>query len=162
MLQSGVTPNARLMSRYVQAANEHPSKRLNVTVRQSRKPDHIDAIVEVRDIKPQQYFFSLNNRGSNETGNFRAAVGYQHSNLFDRDHVFTASLTTSPTKLRDVLQIGAFYQIPVYQLAGSLSLFMAYSDVNSGDVGNFLTVQGAGFFVGARYSSVHCFGGSCI
>jgi hemolysin activation/secretion protein len=152
VLRSGVTPNARLMSRYVQAANEHPSKRLNVTVRQSRKPDHIDAVVEVRDIKPEQYFFSFNNRGSNQTGNFRAAVGYQHSNLFDRDHVFTGSLTTSPTKLRDVLQLGAFYQIPFYQLAGSLSLFVAYSDVDSGDVGNFLTVQGAGVFVGARYT----------
>ena len=33
VLVPGTTPNARLLSRYVQAANEHPSKRLNVTVR---------------------------------------------------------------------------------------------------------------------------------
>ena len=81
ILVPGTTPNARLLSRYVQAANEHPSKRLNVTVRQSRKPDHVDAVVEVRDIKPVQVFSSFNNRGSSQTGNTRISLGYQHSNL---------------------------------------------------------------------------------
>ena len=152
VLVPGATPNARLLSRFVQAANEHPSKRLNVTVRQSKKPDHIDAVVEVRDIKPQQFFMSLNNRGSDETGNFRAALGYQHSNLFGKDHVFTASYTTSPNRPEDVKQVGLFYQVPVYRHAGSLSAFFAFSDVDTGVVADIVDVSGAGLFYGARYT----------
>ena len=152
VLVPGATPNARLLSRFVQAANEHPSKRLNVTVRQSKKPDHIDAVVEVRDIKPQQIFMSLNNRGSDETGNFRAAFGCQHSNLFGRDHVLTASYTTSPNRIEDVKQIGLFYQIPVYRYAGSLSVFFAFSHVDTGVVADIVDVSGAGLFYGARYT----------
>ena len=151
VLVPGATPNARLLSRYVQAANEHPSKRLNVTVRQSKKPDHVDAVVEVRDIKPQQIFSSINNRGSSQTGNTRISLGYQHSNLWDRDHVITASYTTSPENWRNVTQLGLFYQIPFYKYAGSLSLFTAFSDVDSGEV-NDLSIAGSGRFFGARYT----------
>ena len=151
VLVPGATPNARLLSRCVQAANEHPSKRLNVTVRQSKKPDHVDAVVEVRDIKPQQIFSSINNRGSSQTGNTRISLGYQHSNLWDRDHVITASYTTSPENWRNVTQLGLFYQIPFYKYAGSLSLFTAFSDVDSGEV-NDLSIAGSGRFFGARYT----------
>ena len=152
VLIPGATPNARLLSRFVQAANEQPSKRLNVTVRQSKKPDHNDAVVEVRDIKPQQIFMSLNNRGSDETGNFRAAFGYQHSNLFGRDHVLTASYTTSPNRIEDVKQVGHFYQVPVYRYAGSLSVFFALSDVDTGVVADIVDVSGAGLFYGACHT----------
>ena len=109
-------------------------------------------MVEVRDIKPQQVFASLNNRGSSQTGNTRMSLGYQHSNLWDRDHVITASYTTSPENWRNVTQVGLFYQIPFYKYAGSLSLFFAYSDVDSGQVADFFQVSGSGRFYGARYT----------
>ena len=48
--------------------------------------------------------------------------------------------------------MGLFYQIPFYEYAGSLSLFFAYSDVDSGQVADFFQVSGSGKFFGARYT----------
>ncbi|HEX2828323.1 MAG TPA: ShlB/FhaC/HecB family hemolysin secretion/activation protein [Burkholderiales bacterium] len=149
-LKANSSPNIAEVGRNRSAANEHPSKTVEVTFRQSETPDSVDADVAVTDLPPQSFFLGLNNTGEPRTGHWRASVGYQHSNLWNRDHSLTASYTTSPDHFSDVKQYGFYYRIPFYSVSGALTLFYAFSDVNSGTVAGAFQVSGRG-----RFSGVH-------
>jgi hemolysin activation/secretion protein len=152
-LVSGETPDTSSLGRSLAIANEHPTKRVELTMREGTQPDTIDAEVKVQDVKPQQMFAAFNNTGRRETGNYRASIGYQHSNLFDRDHVVTASYTTSPGYWDEVKQAGVNYVAPFYGLGGTVSAFYVRSDVNiAGTFGGLFDVSGRGEFFGARYT----------
>ncbi len=147
-LRTGETPNSREVARSLMLANEHPAKRVAVFIRESDQPGHLDARVETRDVKPWQLFASLANTGSDETGGERLSVGYQHRNLWSRDHVLTLSYTTSPGHWDDVSQYGAYYRLPFYPWRSSLSVFYTHSDVEQGKVADFFDVSGKGTFQG--------------
>ena len=147
----GESPNTRPVQRALQIANDHPAKRATIVMRQSREvPDAIDAELQVRDVKPQQTYVSLSNTGTQATGDYRLSFGYQHSNLFDRDHSVTLSYTTSPDYWSDVRQFGIFYRIPLYSLGGSLHAYYTDSSANSGTIDSF-DVSGSGSFYGLQY-----------
>lgn len=150
-LRPGESPNLREIARDQALANEHPAKQVSVTMRQGTKPDTVDAEVAVRDAKPLRYFASLANTGSPQTGHWRASIGAQHSNLWDRDHSLTGSYTTSPGHWGDVSQYGLFYNAPFYAAGGALSAFTSYSDVSSGTIANVFQVSGRGRFSGLRW-----------
>ena len=150
-LKSGWTPNTRQISRSLLMANEHPTKNLAVFIRNSDKPDSINARIETRDMRPQQFFSSFSNTGNRATGHTRLSVGYQHSNLFNRDHIMTLSYTTSPGHFSDVQQFGGFYRIPFYKIGAGLSMFATHSKVDQGTVGEFFQVSGKGTFLGAGF-----------
>ena len=150
-LRKGESPNVSQVGRNRSAANEHPSKEVEVTFRQSDVPDSVDAEVAVLDQQPQSFFIGLNNIGERRTGNYRATVGYQHSNLWNRDHSVTATYTTSPDHFSDVRQYGLYYRVPFYSVAGALTVFYAYSDVNSGTIANAFEVSGRGKFAGIHW-----------
>src|SRR4029077_12077726 len=88
-LRKGASPNLFEVARNRAAANEHASKQVEITFRQSEIPDSVEADVAVQDPPPQSVFFGLNNIGEKRTGFYRATVGYQHSNLWNRDHSVT-------------------------------------------------------------------------
>lgn len=150
-LRPGETPNTRTLSRDLSRANEHPAKGLALTMRRSDTPDSVDAVLEVEDRSPASLFASLSNRGSRDTGDERLTVGGQYSNLFDADHVLTASYTTSPGHWSDVRQYGLTYRMPFYDLAADLTIVGTHSDVESGTVARFFEVTGAGTSVGAHW-----------
>jgi hemolysin activation/secretion protein len=90
-------------------------------------------------------------------------VGFQHANVFDRDHVLTLQYVTSPGKEDDpdklalppndnVLIAGAGYHIPLYSLGDSIDLVAGYANVDSGVVQNLFAVSGSGWFYAARYN----------
>ena len=152
-LRIGASPNTLAVARALQFANEHPSKRVAVFVKQEPGADGINARVEARDTRPYQIFASVNNTGTTNPGRTRAAVGLQHSNLFNRDHVLTATYTTSPENVSDVSQYGADYRLPIYSLATELEAFYTYSEIDQGTVANFFDVSGRGQFFG--FSATH-------
>lgn len=152
-LASGTTPNLREIARAQALANDHPSKQVAVTLQQGRVPDTVDAAVKVEDANPLQFFASLDNTGTKQSGHTRLGVGVSHSNLFDRDHSVTATYTTSPDGHRDDLQqYGLYYRAPFYGLGGALSAYYSKSDTNSGTVANFFNVSGRGEFAGIRWT----------
>lgn len=148
-LSSGVTPDSRRLTRDLQRANRHPSKRLALTMRRSETPAAVDALLTVRDQSPHSVFLSLNNRGSRDSGKERLSAGYQYSNLFGLDQVLTASYTTSPGNWSDVAQYGLSWKIPFNGIATDLTLLGSHSDVDSGLVADFFDVTGQGTVVGA-------------
>ena len=66
-------------------ANQNPSKRAEVRFRKSETAGMLDATVGVQDSRPLNVFLNLNNTGTDETGDLRATLGAQYSNLFNLD-----------------------------------------------------------------------------
>ncbi len=153
-LQEGETPNTHALSRALAVANFNTAKRTRLIFGRGETADTLDARIEAIDRNPQQLFTWLNNTGNEETTYSRLGVGYQHLNLFDRDHAFTATYTTSPEEPDKVHQFGLNYQLPLYRAASTLALFHVDSDVDSGIVADVFDVGGSGTASGVRYSQV--------
>ncbi len=151
-LRVGATPDTRELARQLQVANNHAAKQVTLRMKQASQPDSVDVTLAVRDQKPWKLFASLGNTGSDDTGDYRLGVGFQHANLFDLDHELTASYTTSPGHVGDVRQYGFDYRAPLYRYSGEVALFYSRSTVDTGVVAQVFDVSGAGRFVGASYT----------
>ncbi|HEX2826131.1 MAG TPA: ShlB/FhaC/HecB family hemolysin secretion/activation protein [Burkholderiales bacterium] len=159
-LKPGRAPDVRLLGQQLSLANEHPSKRVTLQIKEGTKPDAVDADLRVADVAPSQFFVSLiggtrdfDNTLNRNTGYTRLTLGYQHSNLFNRDHTATIAYTTSPDHVSDVTQIGVFYTIPFYGYNTMLSAYYTHSDIDSGSIGlgtQSFDVSGSGDFYGIK------------
>jgi len=151
-VREGATPSSQQIARNLQSLNEHPTKQTTVSLRSGASEDQVDVNVKVTDEKPTRVFLTLDNTGTGDTGYFRSGIGFQHSNLFNRDHVLTAQYITSPTKVDDVTIFGVGYRIPYYRWNSSLDLIAGYSDVDSGTVQGLFNVSGSGIIAAARWN----------
>lgn len=151
-VKEGETPNSNDIARNLQLAAEHPVKQTSVLLRSGAGEGLVDVNVKVVDDKPWRLVATLDSTGTADTGYLRLGVGYQHTNLFDRDHTISLQYITSPSKLNQVSIYGFGYRIPYYRLNSSLDLYAGYSDVDSGVVGNLFSVSGKGSIAGARWN----------
>jgi hemolysin activation/secretion protein len=151
-VKEGETPNSKDIARNLQITAEHPVKQTNVVLRSAASDDLVDVNIKVTDDKPWRGFLTLDNTGTSDTGYFRLGIGFQHSNVFNSDHVFTAQYVTSPTELDQVSVYGVGYRIPFYGLNSSLDLIAGYSDVDSGTVQGLFNVSGKGTIGSARWN----------
>lgn len=151
-VKEGETPNSRTIARNLQMTAEHPVKQTNVLLRSGESEDLVDVSIKVVDDKPWRVFFTLDNTGTSDTGYLRVGFGYQNTNLFNRDHMLTASYITSPTNVSDVTILGLGYRIPFYDLNSSLDLIAGYSNVSSGSVQGLFNVSGSGNIGAARWN----------
>jgi len=147
----GEAPDTAAIAKAVAIANRHPAKTVAVTVRQGEQPDTVDAEVKVSDRRPWTIFGLFNNAGSPQTKRSRMSLGVQHANLFDLDHVLTASATRSPQNFGGVRQYGVSYEVPLYALSGWASLSWVRSDIDTGVVENIADVSGAGRFWALKF-----------
>ena len=160
-LEIDKSPDVAELTGEMATANQHPSKRITLVIKESAAEQALDAEIRVRDVPTRQAFISLvghtrdeNNAINHGTGYSRVTFGYQAANLFDRDHVLTATYTTSPDHISDVTQVGLFYWIPFYGIQSSLSAYATYSDIQIGSLGvgsQSFDVSGRGEFYGLRF-----------
>ena len=153
-VKEGETPNSRDIARNLQLAGEHPVKQSNVLLRSGETEDVVDVNIKVTDDRPWRRFFTLDNTGTGDTGYLRAGFGFQHTNLFNRDHSLTAQYVTSPTDPSKVSIYGLGYRIPYYDLNSSLELIAGYSDVDSGVVQGLFNVAGSGIIGAVRWNYI--------
>lgn len=162
-LVPGESPDVNRLARQLSIANEHPARRLTITLRESARVDAIDADIRVRDVRPSQFFANLIGHSrdaynviNENTGYTRLTLGYQNSNLFDRDHVFTAAYTTSPEHPERVSQYALFYALPLYAHYSNVSVYYVRSDIDTGaipaGIGQSFHVSGRGEFYGLRWT----------
>jgi len=149
-LQAGVSPDSKLMTRQLQVAAYHPLKDVKLTFKKSDSPDQIDAEINVIDEDPQNFAVMLSNTGNTSTGEARLTGSYQHTNLWNLDHIVNLSYTTSPGHADDVKQYGISYSAPLYEYGGWLTGYYVESDVDTGSVGA-LDISGAGTILGLHY-----------
>ena len=149
-LREGQAPNFKLLAVQTAIANESQGKQVQVSLKESEVADRIDARLLVTESRPWNFSASLSNAGSDSTGRDRLALVGGHSNVFDRDHQFSAAYTTSLERIKDVKQLGLNYRIPLYRQGGVIGMVYTRSDV----VGNFgsFTSTGAGQTLGLNYS----------
>lgn len=160
-LEKGHSPDVADLAGEMATANQHPSKRITLVIKESQQPQALDAEIRVRDVPVRQTFVSLTGHTRDEdneindgTGYTRLTFGHQESNLFGRDHVLTFTYTTSPDHVHDVKQAGLFYWMPFYGLDSSLSAYATYSDIDIGAIGlgsQSFDVSGSGRFFGVRF-----------
>jgi hemolysin activation/secretion protein len=151
-LQTGAPVNTAALAANLRLANENPAKQTLVVLKPGARADEIDAEVRVADQRPYRFSLSLDNTGTSDTGDYRLGVGFQHANLFDRDHVLNLQYLTSPDRADDVLIVGAGYHIPLYALGDSIDLVAGYANVDSGVVQNLFNISGSGQVYAARYN----------
>ncbi len=151
-VKEGETPNSSDIARNLQIAAEHPVKQTNVLLRSGANEGLVDVNVKVIDDRPWRLVGTLDNSGTEETGKWRLGVGFQHTNLFDRDHSLSVQYITSPGHFNEVAIYGLGYRIPYYRLNSSLDVFAGYSDVDSGTVQGLFNVSGKGSIYGARWN----------
>jgi hemolysin activation/secretion protein len=154
-LRRGVTPSVNLLSRSLKLANENFAKKTNLQLKTGGRAQEIDATIAVKDEKPWRVGISADDSGDSQTGRSRLGLLLQHANVANRDHVLTFQYITSPEKLTDVSISSLCYYVPFYSWGGSLDLFGAYSNVNSGAVNVFsydMNISGKGTVLGLRYN----------
>ncbi len=151
-VQEGATPNSNEIARNLQIGAEHPVKQTSVLLRSGAAENLVDVNVRVKDDRPWRLVATLDNTGTTDTGLLRLGVGYQHTNLFDRDHQLSLQYITSPSQLDQVSIYGFGYRIPYYRLNSSLDFYGGYSDVDSGTVGGLFDVKGKGSIFGSRWN----------
>lgn len=156
-LKEGATPNVVDIGRHSRLANENPAKRTAVLLRAGENESQIDATIRVQDERPWRASVGLENTGSPTTGMWRLGFGFQHSNLFDRDHTLTVQYQLDPEpidRLDDLKILGVGYRIPFYDRNASLDLLAGYSSVGSAaTIANLpFNISGSGTIFGARYN----------
>ena len=154
-LVEGVTPSARKLSSNIRLANENPTRQMGVVLAVGEAENTVDAKVNVQDSSPHKFFLTLDNTGNQSTGMYRTGIGYQHNNLFNRDHAATFNYTTSPSHTNNVTQFSVSYRLPIYSLGDSIDLIAAYSDTDAGTtstVAGPLTFSGKGQVYSAHYN----------
>lgn len=154
-LAEGATPSARELSSNLRLANENPTRQMDVVLAVGEAENTVDAKINVQDSSPHKLFLTLDNTGNQNTGMYRTGVGYQHNNLFDRDHAATFNYSTSPSHVSNVSQFSVSYRLPIYSLGDSIDLIVAYSDTDAGTtstVAGPLTFSGKGHVYSARYN----------
>lgn len=128
-LTEGGSPNLRRLARETSVANENPSRKLVVALKQAEAGETIDATVRVSERAPWTVGASLSNAGTRETGRDRVTLSGSYNNLFDRDHVVGAAYTTSLEKPSRVKQYGLSYRAPLYTWGGVVYASYTDSDV---------------------------------
>jgi hemolysin activation/secretion protein len=151
-LREGETPNTKELSRSLKLANNHASKKLVLKFVEGQQADTIDADIAVSDRDPQVVFVSLDNSGNKDAEQWRSTLGYQHGNLFNKDHAVTATVTFAPEDPSATRQFGVSYHIPLYSHGGNLDFLVSDSEIDSGEVAEDVSVSGKGSVFGVTYS----------
>ncbi len=151
-LEKNKSPNTKALAASVKVANKHPSKKIQLTFKQSDDEDRVNANIKVMEPeRPYELSLNLNNTGSDSAGEYRLTGGAQYSNLWGLDHIINASYTLPPDHADTIKQYGATYALPVYSLGGWLNMYYASSSANTGVVASELTITGAGKMMGIHY-----------
>jgi hemolysin activation/secretion protein len=152
-LINGATPQVRRIDAEIQLANENPAKNVQVLLQPGDTPGSIAAKVTVAEQPVQRFTARMDNTGGERTGRWRAALGWMHANVADKDHVLAVELQTAPEDTKAVAVLGASYRAPLYGQAMAIDAYGAYSDVDAGSVGTQagdLAFSGQGYVVGTR------------
>jgi hemolysin activation/secretion protein len=151
-LREGEKPNTNAVAAAVLLANDNPARQVSVNFSPGTAPGDVDARIDVAEDKVSKTSVTLDNAGSRTTGRARIALGYQHANLFDRDHVLNLQAMTGLEHPSKSASLTAAYRVPFYQQRLSLDVIAAYSDSKSDttSIAGPLFFSGKGVYAGLR------------
>jgi hemolysin activation/secretion protein len=144
-VQLGTTPRLRDIDAELRIANENPSKQVQVLLKPGRRSGDAEVELQVQEQPLNRFTASLDNTGNDRTGDYRAAIGWQHGSITGHDDVLGVQLQVSPTEPQQVRVLSTGYRWPLYGQHMVLDAFAAYSDI---DGGSTATLAGDLRFVG--------------
>lgn len=155
VLQPGALINTVDMDKNLRLINDNPAKIVRVRLEPSNKPGLVDAKVQVVDQNPLAAYLTLDNSGTNATGDFRMGLALQHNDVFNKGHMASFQYITSPGRWSDVEVFGLNYKVPFYGLNSMLELAYSDSNVDAGILGlaggAAVSVAGAGTAAAIRW-----------
>lgn len=154
-LTKGATPNTSKIAQNIQLANENPAREIETVLSVDKDPRLIDAKVKVKATPSRKAFMTFDNTGTKTSGEYRTGFGFQHANMFNRDHVFTLNYITPPEKAGEVNLYSLSYRLPLYKLGDSIDFIAARSDVGASTtqtVAGPLQFAGSGDVLGLHYN----------
>lgn len=113
-LQLRMTPSLFELDRQLLMVNENPAKSVRVVFQPGEKHGQVEAMAIVEEQPLQRWTWSLDNSGSDSTGNYRMSLGYQHANIDDLDSSLNVRAVTSPTDPSRVGVVSASLKQPLY------------------------------------------------
>lgn len=160
-LNTNAAPALPALEAQLLLANANPVKRTSVVMEPGLQ-DTIDFTVRVEDTRSWRVATTLDNTGTPDTGELRFGVGFQHANLWNRDHVLSVQYVTAPHSdanpgqlalpFEDDVRIwGASYLVPLPRLRGSFEVHAGEANVDSGIVAGVFDITGSGSVAGARF-----------
>jgi len=148
--------NVRRVDTEIQMANENPAKTISVMLEPGDQFGAVNAFVTVQEQPVSRFTARDDNSGSKATGRWRAALGWQHANVWDLDHVFAVEAQTAPEDPQAVKVFSTSYRAPMYRHALALDAYYARSSVDGGKVDTAageLQFSGSGTIAGLRLSA---------
>lgn len=152
LLIEGESPNTTKLSQSIKFANQHPDKNITVEFTRGAGNNEIDSNIHVIEKSPQTTFLSVENTGSVEAESLRATIGYQHSNLFNKDHNLILTFTTTPEDTGSAQQYGLRYRIPIYSQSTNISFLIAESESSTGTLADDSLITGKGSLKSFEYT----------
>lgn len=152
-LIKGNTPNTKEISRNLALINENPAKKISVEFLASDTDGFLNTLINVKDKTPYNFSISLDNTGTESTGELRAGLAFQHANITDHDDVLSFQYTTSE-KSSALNSYSLGYHLPLYTINSSVDIFAGYSKVDSGIIQNLYKVSGKGNIFGSRFNQI--------
>jgi len=152
-LQEGRTPEVRLIDAQLQLANENPGRNIQVLLQPGSEPATIEAQLSVTERPPTRTTLRVDNTGSQASGRWRTALGWQHADLFGTGQVLTLEAQTAPRDAKNVKVLSGAWRLPLPQWLSTVDAFAAWSDVKTGGTASAagdLDFKGQGSVLGLR------------
>ena len=147
------TPNTKEISKNLTLINENPAKKVTVEFLSSDQEGALNTIINVNDKAFTQSSVSIDNTGTDSTGELRLSYSFQHANLTNNDDVLNFQYTTSEKSgALNAYSLG--YHFPLYNLNASLDFYAGLSEIDSGIINNIVDVSGKGIVFGAKYNQL--------
>jgi len=132
-LQIGSALRVREIDAQIQQLNENPARQVQVLLQPGSQAGQVAAKLSVQEEKSlQRWTARLDNSGTGHSGRWRAALGWQHADLWELDHQLALEAQTAPEQPSAVAVFSAFYRIPVPAHGLSVDAYLAHSDVDGG------------------------------
>ncbi len=143
------------VSSNLQLANENPARQLEVTLDGKDTSGQLDALVKVKGVPPRKAYMTIDNTGTDQTGEYRIGFGLQHANLWGLDHIATFNYMTPIDRPDHVNLFSGSYRIPLYALGNSIDITAAKSEIGNTttpSVAGPLQFSGSGNIYGLNYN----------
>jgi len=95
-----------------QAGKRESVKAIDVLLKGAEREDQVDATIRVADIDPRRLERNASTTRATRAPARSGWARFQHSNVFDRDHVLTAQFITSPPRSKTSMSL-VWIQDPV-------------------------------------------------
>jgi hypothetical protein len=84
-----------LVDQYISALSTHPTRRVEASIAGAGEPGRIVLDYLVNEVRPWQVFAQVSNTGSETTGVWRTRLGFQHTQLTNRDDILNVDVVSS-------------------------------------------------------------------